>query len=240
MRDLKHVKNIIIKIGSSSLCNEKGQIDSERFLGFIQQIAQLRKEGYQITLVSSGAIRAGMKVMSLSDKPQAIPENQALAAIGQATLMRMYDEMFSLFHIHCAQILLNQDDFDNRKRLVNLYNALQALFSYDVLPIVNENDTLAVEEIKVGDNDSIASLLVPTVNADLVLLVSDIDGLYDKNPNRYPDARLLSEVTQVTKEIEAMATDTDTTMGTGGMVTKLKAAKACNEYGCDLGIVNGN
>lgn len=240
MRSFQHIKNIIIKIGSSSLCNEKGQIDSERFLGFIQQIAQLRKEGYRVTLVSSGAIQTGMKVMKLKQKPKNIPDNQALAAIGQATLMRMYEEMFSLFHIHCAQILLNQDDFNNRKRLVNLDNSLQSLFDYGVLPIINENDTLAVEEIKVGDNDSIASLLVPTVNADLVILVSDIDGLYDKNPNVYKDAKLLKEIDQITPEIEAMASDTNTSMGTGGMITKIQAAKSCNEFGCDLGIVNGN
>ena len=240
MRDLKHIKNIIIKIGSSSLCNKKGEIDSERFLAFISQIVQLRKEGYQVTLVSSGAIRTGMKVMHLKTKPKTMPENQALAAIGQATLMRMYEEMFSLFHIHCAQILLNQDDFDNRKRLINLYNALQALLGYGVLPIINENDTLAVDEIKVGDNDSIASLLVPTVNADLVLLVSDIDGLYDKNPHQYKDAKLISNVEGITKDIEAMASDSISGMGTGGMVTKLRAAKACNEYGCDLGIINGD
>ena len=240
MRNLQHIKNIIIKIGSSSLCNDKGDIDSECFLGFIQQIAQLRKEGYQVTLVSSGAIRTGMKAMKLKKKPKTMPENQALAAIGQATLMRMYEEMLSLFHIQCAQILLNQDDFDNRKRLMNLTNALQALFSYGVLPIINENDTLAVDEIKVGDNDSIASLLVPTVNADLVILVSDIDGLYDKNPHQYKDAKLIHEVQQITPDIEAMASDAISGIGTGGMVTKLKAAKACNEYGCDLGIVNGN
>ncbi|MBP3851136.1 MAG: glutamate 5-kinase [Erysipelotrichaceae bacterium] len=239
MRDFSHVKSVIIKVGSSSLCDEKGNIDTERILRFIEQIAMIRRKGIQVTLVSSGAIRAGQKAMNLKKKPNTIPQKQALAAIGQASLMRIYDQLFNLFHIKSAQVLMNHDDFDHRKRLLNFTNTMQALMEYDVLPIINENDTLAVEEIKVGDNDTIASLVVPIVNADLVILVSDIDGLYDSNPNQNPEARLIAEVQEVTPEIEAMAGDTSSSMGTGGMITKLRAAKVCNEYGCDMAIVNG-
>lgn len=239
MREFKKIKNVIIKIGSSSLCNENGKIDTQIILHFIEQIAQIKNKQIQVTLVSSGAIKTGMEALKLDKKPQHIADKQALAAIGQATLMRIYDNLFGLYHIKIAQILMNHDDFDNRKRLLNFSNTLQALSHYDILPIINENDTLAVEEIKVGDNDTMASLLVPSVNADLVILVSDIDGLYDSDPHINKNAKLIQDVYGIDSQIESMATDTNTNMGTGGMITKLRAAKICNEYGCDLAIVNG-
>ncbi len=239
MRDFSNVKNMIIKIGSSSLCNEKGKMDQEKILGFIQQIAILKRKGIQVTLVSSGAINAGVQSMHLRKRPTTMDKKQALAAIGQASLMQIYENLFSLFHLRCAQILLNHDDFDNRKRLLNLNNTMQAMMDYDVVPIVNENDTLSFDEIKVGDNDTLASLLVPIVDADLVVLVSDIDGLYNKNPREYEDASLIQEVNGITADIENMAGSEGTSMGTGGMYTKIRAAKICNEYGCDMGIING-
>lgn len=239
MREFKQIKNIIIKIGSSSLCNEKGKLDTQIILHFIEQIAQIKQKQIQVTLVSSGAIKTGMEALNLEKKPSHISDKQALAAIGQATLMRIYDNLFGLYHIKIAQILMNHDDFDNRKRLLNFSNTLQALSRYDILPIINENDTLAVDEIKVGDNDTMASLLVPSVNADLVILVSDIDGLYDSDPRENKNAKLIQEVYGINSQIESMATDTNTNMGTGGMITKIRAAKICNEYGCDLAIVNG-
>lgn len=240
MRDLRNIKNLIIKIGSSSLCDDKGNINKEKILNLIQQIAFIKRKGVNITLVSSGAINAGVHVMNLTERPQTIPQKQALAAIGQASLMQIYEELFSLFNLKCAQILLNHDDFDDRKRLMNFNNAMQALIDYDVVPIINENDTLAVEEIKVGDNDTLASLVVPAVNADMVILVSDIDGLYDDNPHTNKNAKLIKDVSEITKEIESMAKDASSKVGTGGMITKIKAAKVCNDFGCDMAIVNGN
>ena len=198
------------------------------------------RKGINITLVSSGAINAGVHIMNLAKRPQTIPQKQALAAIGQASLMQIYEELFSLFNLRCAQILLNHDDFDDRKRLMNFNNAMQALIDYDVVPIINENDTLAVEEIKVGDNDTLASLVVPAVNADMVVLVSDINGLYDDNPHTNENAKLIKNVNGITKEIEDMAKDASSKVGTGGMITKIKAAKVCNDFGCDMAIVNGN
>ena len=239
MRQLKQIKNVIIKIGSSSLCNEKGKIDTQIILHFIEQIVQIKQKNIQVTLVSSGAIKTGMEVLNLEKKPHQISDKQALAAIGQATLMRIYENLFGLYHIKIAQILMNHDDFDNRKRLLNFSNTIQSLSHYDILPIINENDTLAVEEIKVGDNDTMASLLVPSVNADLVILVSDIDGLYDCDPHVNKNAKLIQEIYGINSQIETMAADTNTNMGTGGMITKIRAAKICNEYGCDLAIVNG-
>ena len=158
MRDLSKVKSLIIKIGSSSLCDDKGNINKEKILNLIWQIAQIKRKGIKITLVSSGAINAGVHIMNLTERPQTIPEKQALAAIGQASLMQIYEDLFSLFDLKCAQILLNHDDFDDRKRLMNFNHALQALIKYDVVPIINENDTLAVDEIKVGDNDTLGKL----------------------------------------------------------------------------------
>lgn len=240
MRDLRNIKNLVIKIGSSSLCDDEGNINKEKILNLIQQIAYIKRKGINITLVSSGAINAGVHIMNLAKRPQTIPQKQALAAIGQASLMQIYEELFSLFNLRCAQILLNHDDFDDRKRLMNFNNAMQALIDYDVVPIINENDTLAVEEIKVGDNDTLASLVVPAVNADMVVLVSDINGLYDDNPHTNENAKLIKNVNGITKEIENMAKDASSKVGTGGMITKIKAAKVCNDFGCDMAIVNGN
>ena len=240
MRNLEKVKNIIVKIGSSSLCDQNGNIDKEKILNLIQQIAYIKRKNIKITLVSSGAINAGVHIMNLKQRPDTIPQKQALAAIGQASLKQIYEDLFSLFKLKCAQILLNHDDFDDRKRLMNFNNAMQAIIDYDVVPIINENDTLAVDEIKVGDNDTLASMIVPAVNADLVIIVSDIDGLYDDNPHTNKDAKLISNVAGITKTIENMAKDASSKVGTGGMITKIKAAKICNEFGCDLAIVNGN
>ena len=239
MRDLSNIKNLIIKIGSSSLCDDEGNINKEKILNLIQQIAYIKRKGISITLVSSGAINAGVHVMNLECRPQTIPQKQALAAIGQASLMQIYEDLFSLFNLKCAQILLNHDDFDDRKRLMNFNNAMQALIEYDVVPIINENDTLAVEEIKVGDNDTLAALIVPVVEADMLILVSDIDGLYTANPHVDKDAQLIKFVDYVDDDIRHMAGDTSSGLGTGGMATKIRAAKIVNDYGSHLVIVNG-
>lgn len=240
MRNIKKIKKIIIKVGSSSLCDYKGQIQKEKILHLISQISQLIKQDYSIVLVSSGAIAAGMGALKLNSKPQTIPEKQALAAIGQAKLMQIYEELFDLFNIKCSQILLNHGDFDDRKRLLNLTNTMEALMQYGVIPIVNENDALAVDEIRVGDNDTLSALLVPAVSADLLILVSDIDGLYTANPHTDKDAKLLKFVDGIDKKIESMAGDSSSNLGTGGMMTKIHAAKIVNDYGSHMVIVNGN
>ena len=181
-----------------------------------------------------------MGVLNLSEKPKEISKKQALAAIGQAHLMQIYEDLFSLFHLKCAQILLNHDDFDHRKRLMNLSYALSSILDYDVIPIINENDTLAVDEIKVGDNDTLSALLLPIVDAQLLVLVSDIDGLYNDNPHTNSNAKLLSDIELVDDKIMNFAKDSSSKFGTGGMVTKLRAAKIVNDYGGDMAIVNGN
>lgn len=240
MRNLSTIKKIIIKVGSSSLCNQMGKIDKEKILHLVLQISKLKKMGYSVVLVSSGAIASGMGALNLESKPQTLPEKQALAAIGQGRLMQIYEDIFQLFQMKCAQILVNHDDFDDRKRLLNLFHTVNALMDYGVIPIINENDALAVEEIKVGDNDTLAALLVPVVEADLLVLVSDIDGLYTANPHENKDAKLLKYVHCVDENIESMAGGVSSRIGTGGMMTKIRAAKIVNAYGSHMVIVNGN
>jgi glutamate 5-kinase len=237
MRDLSHIHNIIIKVGSSSLTGKNGNISDEKMLRIVAQIAEIRRKGMRVVLVSSGAQAAGMGVLGIDKKPGDMSKKQALAAIGQAKLMQHYENLFRIFDLKCAQILLNHDDFDNRKRQMNLENALEALLEYDVIPIINENDTLAVEEIKVGDNDTLASMIVPAVGGDLLILMSDIDGLYDDNPNENHEAKLIPYVSDVS-EVEAFAKDSSSSVGTGGMITKLNAARMVNAYGCDMAIIN--
>lgn len=239
MRNIEGIERIVVKVGSSSLCNEKGQIQKGKILHLIMQLSKLVKLGYSVVLVSSGAIAAGMGALHLDRKPKTMPEKQALAAIGQARLMQIYEEIFELFEMKCAQVLLNHDDFDDRKRLMNLSNTINSLMNYGVIPIVNENDALAVDEIKVGDNDTLAALLLSVVEADLLVLVSDIDGLYDANPHENPQAKLIKYVDYVNEDIEKMAGGSSSQLGTGGMMTKIKAAKIVNDYGSHLAIVNG-
>ena len=239
MRNIENIQTIIIKVGSSSLCNHKGKIEKLKILALAGQIAKLRHKGKNVILVSSGAIASGMGYLGLEHKPTTIPEKQALAAVGQARLMQIYEEIFELYDLKCSQVLLNHEDFDSRHRLMNLSNTMQALMNYGVIPIVNENDALAVDEIKVGDNDTLSALLVPVVEADLLVLVSDIDGLYTSNPNEDPNAKLLKFVEKVDDSIIAMAGGSSSNLGTGGMATKIKAAKMVNDYGCNMVIVNG-
>ena len=240
MRNIKDIKSIIIKVGSTSLCDEEGHIDRERVLKIISQIAELKRSGYQVALVSSGAIAAGVGSLGLASRPSNVPQKQALAAIGQAGLMGIYEELFGIFHLKCAQILLNHEDFDDRKRLKHLYDTMNALKEYDVVPIINENDALSVQEIKVGDNDTLGALMVPVLEAQLLILVSDIDGLYTANPKEDPNAKLISYGPKITKNIMSYAGDSSSKVGTGGMATKLKAARMVNDYGSHMCIVNGN
>ncbi len=239
MRDLSHIHNVIIKVGSSSLTDEKGIINDEKMLKIVSQIAYIKRKGMNVILVSSGSQAAGMGVLGLDKKPKNMSQKQALAAIGQAKLMEHYENLFRIFHLKCAQILLNHGDFDDRKRLMNLNNAMEALLNYDVIPIINENDTLAVDEIRVGDNDTLSSMIVPVVDGDILILLSDIDGLYDDNPNDNPDAKLIPYVSDV-GDVMHFAKDSSSAVGTGGMITKINAAKMVNAYGCDMAILNAS
>lgn len=239
MRNIKDIKRIIIKIGSSSLCDESGHIQKEKILKIVEQIAYLKRSGYVVVLVSSGAIATGMGVLNLQEKPSTLPEKQALASIGQAHLIETYEELFSLFNMKCSQILVNHEDFDHRDRLMNLSLTMNSLLKYDVVPIINENDALSTQEIKFGDNDTLAALFVPVIDAQLLILVSDIDGLYTDNPHTNKEAKLIDYVEVIDETILSYAGETSSYVGTGGMVTKLKAAMNVNAYGASMCIVNG-
>lgn len=230
------MKRLVLKIGSSSLINEKGQIDKSKIEGLVNEISLLHSNGISVILVTSGAIAVGKNILGI--KPQSISEKQACAAVGQANLMHEYDSIFNKYNLKCAQILLNHDDFDVRKRVLNLENTINALIDLDVIPVINENDALAVEEIKVGDNDTLSALIAGMVEAKLLVLISDIDGLFDKNPKLYDDAKLVKEVNVIDKTIINMATDATSNVGTGGMITKIKAAKIATTSGVDMLIMN--
>lgn len=233
---MKDIKRIIIKVGSSSLV-QSGKINEKMFNDLIETISKLMNLGKEVVLVTSGAIAVGMGKLGLSQKPKKMALKQACAALGQATLMNEYEKYSNKFNLLCAQILVNHDDFENRNRMNNLSNTLEELFANKILPIINENDALAVDEIKVGDNDTLSALVVPMINADLLILASDIDGLYDKNPKQYDDAKKIDVVYKIDKTIDKMIGDITTNVGTGGMETKIKAARIATKVGCDMAII---
>lgn len=230
------MKRIVIKIGSSSLVDDNGELDNNKIKNLVKEISLLKEQGISPILVSSGAIAVGRSILHI--KPQNMAEKQALAAVGQADLMHEYEVIFNEYNLKCAQILLNHDDFDVRKRVLNLETTINTLIDLDVVPIINENDALAVDEIKVGDNDTLSALISGMVEAELLVLVSDIDGLFDKNPKIYDDAKLVNLVTKIDKDIINMATDATSNFGTGGMITKIKAAKIATTSGVDMLIMN--
>ena len=195
--------------------------------------------GHELILVSSGAIAMGVGKMNLAEKPEDIPTKQALAAVGQCELMYVYDKLFSEYHHTVAQVLLTGEDTKDAQRRGNFQNTLFRLLEMGALPVVNENDTVATAEIAVGDNDTLGAIVAVNARADLLVLMSDIEGLYTADPRRDPSARLIPDVRELTPELLALAGDAGSALGTGGMVTKLKAAGLCMAAGCDMIIING-
>lgn len=235
---MENIKRIIIKIGSSSLVNEDKTINNKTFIDLIKVCSNLMSIGKEVAIVTSGAIAVGMGKLDLDKKPKKMGLKQACAALGQASLMNLYEKYSSEYNLLCAQILVNHDDFENRKRMDNLYNTFEELFANKILPIINENDALAVEEIKVGDNDTLSALVASMINCDLLVLCSDINGLYDKNPKEFNDAKKIDVVDVIDKKIDEMIGKVTSNVGTGGMETKIKAARICTKTGCDMAIIN--
>lgn len=225
---------VVIKIGSSSLEDEEGAINYNIINRMMKIFSSLQKENISLVLVTSGAIALGMNELHLSSKPKDMSLKQACAALGQAKLMEIYNEFASKYDLLVGQILLNHDDFDKRKRMLYLQNTLEAMFTNNIIPIINENDALAIEEIKVGDNDTLASLICPMVQANLLVLFSDIDGLYTKNPKIFKDAELIKTVTTIDESIYEKASSSTSKIGTGGMETKINAALIATSCGCDM------
>ena len=229
---------IVIKIGTSTLAYPGGRLNIRHTEELVKTFSDLKNAGHELVLVSSGAIGMGAGKLQI-DRPQDMPTKQAAAAVGQCELMYTYDRLFTDYSHPVAQILVTQEDFNSPRRLGNLQNTLYRLLQLRVVPIINENDTVATEEISVGDNDTMAALVAKYIQADLLVLLSDIDGLYTADPHTHPEAELIPEVRAVTPELEALAGGAGSKLGTGGMAPKLPAAKLPTGAGVDMVIANG-
>jgi glutamate 5-kinase len=239
-RLLSRVRRVVIKIGSNLLSTVQS-IDHTRLRRLVDEVCDLRAREYEIIVVSSGAVAAGLARLGLRERPKTIPQRQAAAAVGQISLMALYEEYFSAHGQHVAQILLTHDDLANRRRYLNARHAMDALLAAGIVPVVNENDTVVVEEMKFnfGDNDNLSALAATLVDADLLVILSDVSGLYTADPKTHADAELVPLVPSITKETERWVTGPTTGLGTGGMATKLKAAFKATEAGIPCVIADG-
>ena len=231
---------IVVKIGTSTLTHATGNMNIRRVNELCRVLADLKNAGHEIILVSSGAIGMGVGKLGLSERPSDMPTKQAAAAVGQCELMYVYDKRFSEYNHTVAQILLTGDDLNHDDRRENFCNTMFRLLELGVLPIINENDTVATTEIAVGDNDTLGAIVAVCAKADLLVLLSDIDGLYTADPHKNADAKLISTVDALTDDILALAGDKGSALGTGGMKTKLHAAALCMDAGCEMVIMNGD
>lgn len=230
---------IVVKVGTSTLAHPTGQLNIRHMEELCKVLADIKNAGNEVVLVSSGAIGMGMGKLHLRERPRSLPEKQAAAAVGQCELMYTYDKLFSEYNHTVAQILLTGSDVHNEQRRGNFVNTMEHLLELSVLPIVNENDTVATDEIVIGDNDTLASIVAIQCHADLLILLSDIDGLYTADPRVEPEAKMIATVTEITPEMLASAGGSGSAIGTGGMLTKLNAAVRVMNAGCDMVIANG-
>jgi glutamate 5-kinase len=232
-------KKIVVKVGTSSLTKPNGQIDAQRFDRLAEVLSGLQKSGKQIILVTSGAIAVGASKIGMKEPPLKLAEKQALAAIGQAELMNIYEKAFTTFNQTVAQILLTKDGVLNPVRRYNARNTLNTLLAMQIIPIINENDTISTDEIEFGDNDTLSAHVAVLSEADLLIILSDIDGFYNGDPRKDENAQIISKVTSI-EEIEEFAGNTGSHFAKGGMVTKILAAKLCNKEGIDMVITLGD
>lgn len=230
---------MVVKVGSSTLTDAGGRLDRSVIAALTDQLAAQHKAGVGIVLVTSGAIRAGMERLGMETRPRSMPEKQAAAAVGQGLLIHMYTELLDLHGIAAAQALLTRDDFSDRTRYLNARNTINTLLSLGTIPIVNENDTVATEEIKFGENDTLAALVAAAIGADLLTLLSDVEGLYDMREGSPRKGQLVPEVTYIGRDILAMAGNTDGPAGSGGMKTKIEAARIATCSGVTMVIADG-
>jgi len=238
---LKDKKRIVIKIGSSSLVHkETGEVDFMRIEKLIRILSDLKNQGKDVVLVSSGAIVVGCRTLGLKKRPEVLSMKQACAALGQLELMMLYQKLFLEYNHRAAQVLLTFDVITNPERRMNATNTLKQLLDLDVIPVVNENDTVATEEIEFGDNDTLSAIVASLINADLLILLTDIDGFYTDDPRKNPDAKMLSVVETIDDHMLRMAKDTNTGFGTGGMFTKLSAARIATDTGADMAICDAS
>jgi len=230
MRDFSKAKRIVVKIGTSSLTDERSRLDPKKVQKFVHEAMELRRSGKEILIVTSGAIGAGVGRLELKERPREMGMLQAAAAVGQGILMQVYEKYFSEYGQPVAQMLLTREDFLNSARQKNFENTLNILLKWGVVPIINENDSVAVEEIRLGDNDMLSAFVATSAHADLLVLLSDVDGLYTCDPNKDKSARLIKEVERITAEVEKLAGKASS-RGFGGMVSKIQATKIACEFG---------
>ncbi|MCE5329478.1 glutamate 5-kinase [bacterium] len=235
---LKKIKRIVVKIGSSSLTSPVGGLDMENLQKFTGEVSKIKDDNLEVIIVSSGAIAAGLKYLNLSDKPKKYSMLQAVAAVGQHDLMRVYSSFFYKNNKKVGQILVTREDTSKREQYLNIKNTIFSLLELNVIPIINENDSVALDEIKFGDNDTLAALVAGLIEADLLIILSDIDGLFNKNPQAYEDVKLISLVSDINEEIEKIAGGIGSNYGSGGMVTKIRSAKICSFSGIPMVIAN--
>lgn len=231
-------KRVVVKVGSNVLTADN-DLNRKVILSISRQISLLMRRGLQVILVSSGAMASGLKKLELARRPDEVPKRQAVAAVGQAGLIMEYEKAFARHRKKVAQILLTSEDLSNRQRYLNARNTLNTLLAWQVVPIINENDTVMVEEIKFGDNDTLAAMITLLMDADLLVNLTDIDGLYTKDPRQHRDAELIPIVSRIVKRIEKLASDIPGALGTGGMLSKIKAARKLSAAGIPMVIANG-
>ena len=231
---------VVIKIGTSTLTHATGNLNIRRVEALCKAISDVKNAGNEVILVSSGAIGMGVGKLGLRERPSDVPTKQAAAAVGQCELMYFYDKIFGEYHHIVAQLLITGEDIASHTRHENFRNTLNRLLALGALPIINENDTVGTKEIVIGDNDTLAAIVAESVQADLLILLSDIDGLYTADPRKDPNARLLHRITHLDDSVRALAGGCGSSRGTGGMVTKLQAAQICMDCGCEMVIANGN
>ena len=240
MLNMKEVRRIVVKVGSSTLTYDNGKPNIRRIEQLVRTISDLQNRGFEMVLVSSGAVAVGTAKLGLKERPRELAVKQAAAAVGQCELMHIYDKMFLEYGINVAQILLTRENIVDTEQRQNIHNTFTELTKIGVVPIINENDTVATDEItSIGDNDTLAAIVTCCIKADLLVLLSDIDGLYTANPHTHPDAALIPLVEEITPEVMALADGAGSALGTGGMATKLRAARMVTGSGADMVIANG-
>ena len=239
MKGIKDAQRIVVKVGTSTLTYDTGKVNLRRMDKLAQVISDLRNSGIEVALVTSAAIAVGVGKLGLPTRPKDIPSRQAVATVGQCELMFMYDKLFSEYGNTIGQLLITRSDFESDERRANLSNSFEKLFEFGAIPVINENDSIAVEEIVFGDNDTLSAMVAKLVNADALIILSDIDGLYSGNPREDENAYLIPVVEEISDELMAIADTKGSTRGTGGMVTKLHAAQIATEAGIDTIVMNG-
>lgn len=237
---LRQAETVVVKVGTNVLADPTGRLDRERIQSLADQVHRLRQAGRMVVLVSSGAIGAGVGKLNLGKRPVDLPHLQACAAVGQSALMQLYQESLAPHGVQAAQLLLTAGDFDSRPRYLNVRNTILTLFEYACLPIINENDTVSVAEIKFGDNDHLAAMVANLLQARLLVLLTNVDGLYSADPRSDPSAELVSTVPHIDRAVTEMAGTTKSSLGTGGMRSKLRAARVATAAGVPVVMANGS